>query len=154
MRNNIKRYRLEKGLLQRELGDAIGVHKAVISQWEQGTRAPSPAQQLDIAVVLEHSVKDIFPDHEPETPVMVVKHSDRRNISTMGALRKRANIRMGEKMAVRLTNVADYGTTFVPATVVQIRPDWFRVRTDNSGFSVCVHYQEFLSENDVRRVKA
>ena len=153
MRNNIKRYRLEQGLLQRELAEILRVHKSILGMWEMGTRDPSPAQQIDIAVALECPVKTIFPDFVAAEPVRMNKGADRREISTMGGLRQTARISKGEKMLVRLANVAGEGSTFVPGTVVQITPSWFRVKLDKSGYSTCVHYQAFLTENDVRRLK-
>ena len=153
MRNNIKRFRQEKGLLQRELGAIIGVHKSVIGQWECGTRNPSPAQQKDLAIALDVSpITRMFPDFVPNSPTALVQGMrSARDISTMGGLRQSADIKMGEKMMVKLSKITGEGGTYVPGTVVQITPNWFRVKIDKSGFSTCIHYQAFLTENDVRR---
>lgn len=156
MRNNIKRFRQERGLLQRELASIIGVSKEAISDWEVGDRNPSRDQQKAVSVALKVPLNRLFPDYSPEEPEKTViggngKFAKRVEVSTMNGLRQSARIRMGEKMIVKLANVSGEGSSFVPGTVVQITPNWFRVRLDKSGYSTCVHYQAFLSENDVRR---
>lgn len=162
MRNNIKRFRQEKFLLQRELASIIGVSKETISDWEVGDRDPTYSQQKALAVALKVPVHRLFPDWVPEpsapkevdTLVYYVgkgKQPKRYHVCTMNGLRQSARIKMGEKMIVRLKSVTDDGTTFVSGHVVQITPNWFRVKMDKSGYSTCVHYQAFLAENDVRR---
>lgn len=155
MRNKMKHYRLLLGLQQKELAELVGVHPTAINAWESGRRDPSPAWQQDIAYALGVSkINKVFPDYVPERPVQSVQGlTKEREISTMGWLRRIAHVEMGEKMLVKLSNVAGEGSTYCPATVVQIAPSWFRVKMDKSGFSTCIHYQAFVKETEVRRPK-
>lgn len=155
MRNRIKHYRLLRGLQQKELAELVGVHPTAINAWELGRRDPSPAWQQDIAYALGvEKIEKVFPDWIPEKPVQSVQGLYKeREISSMGWLCRVANIKMGEKMLVKLSNVAGDGSTYCTGTVVEIQPSWFRVKLDKSGFSTCVHYQAFLKETGVRRPK-
>lgn len=164
MRNNIKRFRQERGLLQRELASIIGVSKEAISDWEVGDRNPSRDQQKAVSVALKVPLNRLFPDYSPEEPEKTViggngKFAKRVEVSTMNGLRQSARIRMGEKMIVRLnvgqacgSGTDDGNVRFLRGKVVQIAPNWFRVQTDK-GWSTCVHYQAFLTESTVRRAK-
>ena len=60
-KNNIKKYRLEKGMLQKELAEKCGVSIGYISHLEKGSRInPSKEVMENIASVLNKSVVDIF----------------------------------------------------------------------------------------------
>ena len=45
-KNRIRQLRTERGMVQEELGNIIGVTKQCVSQWENGRRSPDP-QQLE-----------------------------------------------------------------------------------------------------------
>lgn len=154
MRNNIKGYRLAFGLNQRQLAEMIGVSQAAISQWEAGTLDPHPPQMQDLAIAFGVAIESVFPNYKPFTGAF---NKQPREISTMAGLRHSAHIKMGEDMIVRVnvgqahgSGTDDGGVRFLHGKVVQITPDWFRVKTDK-GWSTCVHYQAFLTETSVRR---
>lgn len=154
MRNKIKQYRLAFGLSQRKLAETIGVSQAAISQWEAGTSEPYPPQMQDLAIAFGVAIESVFPDYMPSCGAF---NRQPRNISTMTGLRHSARIKMGEDMIVRV-NVGqargsgsdDGEVRFLRGKVVQVMPCWFRVQTEK-GWSICVHYQEFLTERTVRR---
>ena len=61
MKNNIfgkklKELRLEKGMSQRALGDAIGVCNQTVSFWESGSREPDLNAVVDIAKFFSVSI--------------------------------------------------------------------------------------------------
>ena len=155
MRNHIKRLRIEKGLTQGELGQMVGMPSHFISRWELGTSDPSPALQQDIAIALGMTITRVFPDYVPYVPPEDV---DRRRISTLESLRRAANVKVGDRMIIRISGGEKlpedrYSVPiYTQGTVAQINPRWFRVVTDK-GYSTCVLYQAFLSENDVRRLQ-
>lgn len=47
MGNPIKQFREASGLTQEQLGDKIGVKKALISKWEKG-KPPTPLKAIEI----------------------------------------------------------------------------------------------------------
>lgn len=154
MRNKIKQYRLAFGLSQRKLAEMIGASQAAISQWEAGTSDPYPPQMQDLAIAFGVSIESVFPYYKPFKSAFEKKP---RNISTMDGLRHSAHIRMGEDMIVRVnvgqargSGTDDGEVRFLRGKVVQVMPCWFRVQTEK-GWSICVHYQEFLTDRTVRR---
>ncbi len=50
---NIKKYRIEKGLSQRELGELIGMTQQQVAQYENGKRKPKLETVLKFAKALE-----------------------------------------------------------------------------------------------------
>ena len=57
---NLKLARMRKGLNQRELAEIIGVHHALISQYEHGRRRPSIKTAKKIANTLDINWTDIY----------------------------------------------------------------------------------------------
>lgn len=57
--DNIKKYRKQKGLTQRELAEAIGVSVQAISKWECGA-TPDISQILPLAVALDASANELL----------------------------------------------------------------------------------------------
>ena len=57
---NIKKYRKEKGLTQRELADRIGVSVQAVSKWETDTGAPDISQVVPLASALDISTDALF----------------------------------------------------------------------------------------------
>ena len=66
MKNNIAKFRKEKGLSQQELADAIAVSRKTISTVETGRFIPSVIIALKIAAQFELSVEQLFTldDHD------------------------------------------------------------------------------------------
>jgi len=56
----IKQYRKFSGLSQAALGDAVGVSKAAVSQWENGESSPRPHLQIEIAKALHFPWNVVF----------------------------------------------------------------------------------------------
>lgn len=66
---NIRRYRLARGLTQRELADPLDVQPNTVSDWERGRSEPNAVQIPRIAALLGVSVGDLFSDpQEPSVP--------------------------------------------------------------------------------------
>lgn len=58
--NNIKRYRKNKNLLQKELADKIGVTNQVISNWERGYTSPNYEDIVNLSNALECSTDELL----------------------------------------------------------------------------------------------
>lgn len=64
MKNNIKKIRLTKGLLQKQLAEKMGCNQNDISRWESGERTPSTENLSKIAEALGCSVNDLITSDE------------------------------------------------------------------------------------------
>lgn len=53
---NIKKFRMEQSMSQKELADKVGVTQAMINQIEKGVKTPSLGLSLDIANALNTTV--------------------------------------------------------------------------------------------------
>jgi len=49
----LRQLRIRRGMLQQELATAVGQPRTVVSNWETGVRAPSPARRVAIAAALQ-----------------------------------------------------------------------------------------------------
>ena len=58
--SRLEEWRLTRGLTRQELADAVGVHYQTIGYLERGEYSPSLALALQIAVVLEVPLEQIF----------------------------------------------------------------------------------------------
>ena len=58
---NIKRYRLQNGWTQQELGTKIGISKNAIGNYEKGFRSPKKDTMFDLANAFNISIDDLFP---------------------------------------------------------------------------------------------
>ena len=69
---NIKRYRLQNGWTQQELGAKIGISKNAIGNYEKGFRSPKKDTMFDLANAFNISIDDLFPpiknDSSSNTP--------------------------------------------------------------------------------------
>ena len=63
----IKKIRQEKGLLQKELGEKLGVSQQMIGQWETGRANPKIGTLQKIADALNVSLNDLVPDSFEQT---------------------------------------------------------------------------------------
>ena len=57
---NIKRYRLQNGWTQQELGAKIGISKNAIGNYEKGFRSPKKDTMFDLANAFNISIDDLF----------------------------------------------------------------------------------------------
>ena len=58
----LKELRLEKGLKQVQLAEAINVSKSIISLWENGLREPTLSYLKALAIFFETSLDDLSGD--------------------------------------------------------------------------------------------
>ena len=61
--------RKERGLSQRELAEAIGIDPAAMSRVENGQRAVSVGELVQLADVLGVQVEDLLADAKPESSI-------------------------------------------------------------------------------------
>jgi len=60
MINHVKRYRVELGITQQELGDLLKVSRQTIFSIETGKYVPSTILSLKISKIFNKSVEDLF----------------------------------------------------------------------------------------------
>ena len=60
MINHVKRYRVELGITQQELGDLLKVSRQTIFSIETGKYVPSTILSLKISKIFNKSVADVF----------------------------------------------------------------------------------------------
>lgn len=59
--NNLKKFRLEKGLSQQSVANSVGIVIRLYQYYEAGGKEPAVRTAIKLAKVLEHSVEEIFP---------------------------------------------------------------------------------------------
>lgn len=72
MTNNIRQIRESRGMSQRELADAIGLHKTNMNRIETGKASPSITRMEQIAAALEVTVSDLVGESASPNEVAVV----------------------------------------------------------------------------------
>ena len=60
MINNVKRYRVELGITQQELGDILKVSRQTIFSIETGRYVPSTIISLKISKIFDKPVEEVF----------------------------------------------------------------------------------------------
>jgi len=60
--NEIRRYRLQLGVTQRELARTCGVRLSTFSSWERGMTCPSVPMVLKLAKLLSTLAEGLYPD--------------------------------------------------------------------------------------------
>lgn len=68
----IKKYRKQKDMTQKELGDKIGVKHNTISSYESGTNCPENNTLFAIANALGVNIDTLFPDNEAKKEVTLL----------------------------------------------------------------------------------
>lgn len=58
--NNIKQYRLENKITQKELAEELNVSQNTISQWETDIREPNIRKVIELAEVLSTTVEELY----------------------------------------------------------------------------------------------
>lgn len=66
MENNIKKLRIENDMSQSQLADKLGVTRAAVSQWENGTFYPRMGMIQKMAGVFHVKVSDVIGQNEPD----------------------------------------------------------------------------------------
>ena len=59
--NQIKKFRTERGMTQKELGDKLGIRHTTISDYEKGRIAPKQDVMFALSRVFDVSIDDFFP---------------------------------------------------------------------------------------------
>src|SRR6185295_6583509 len=59
--NEIRRYRLQLGITQRELARQVGVRLSTVSDWERGITCPSAPMLLRLAKLLSTLAEGLYP---------------------------------------------------------------------------------------------
>ena len=59
--NEIRRYRLQLGLTQREIACQMGIRLSTFSSWERGMTCPSTALLLRLAKILNTLAEGLYP---------------------------------------------------------------------------------------------
>ena len=67
MENNIKKLRIESGMTQQQLADALGVSDGAVSQWETGIYFPRIGMVQKIAGLFGVKVSDVIGDVDERT---------------------------------------------------------------------------------------
>jgi DNA-binding XRE family transcriptional regulator len=62
VRNEIRRYRLQLGITQRELARQVGVRLSTFSSWERGLTCPSVPMVLKLAKLLSTLAEGLYPE--------------------------------------------------------------------------------------------
>ena len=62
VRNEIRRYRLQRGLTQRAIASQLGVRLSTFSGWERGMTCPSVAMVLKLAKLLSTLAEGLYPE--------------------------------------------------------------------------------------------
>ena len=60
LKNNLKKFRVEKGMSQQKLADLIGVSRNTISSIETGQFNPTAKLALVLCIALEKNFEDLF----------------------------------------------------------------------------------------------
>lgn len=83
--NKIKRFRKEKNMTQKDLGEKIGVKHNTISSYEHGTNDPELYMLYAMADVFDKSIDDFFPslnDEEDNPLEKAVEASEEKELSS------------------------------------------------------------------------
>ena len=96
---NIKKYRTQKGMTQRELAEAIGVSVQAISKWECGS-TPDISQIIPLSSVLNVSPNELL-DYmdERKHKIPATGHEDALFLSMQN---KRLGVRSVEKLVKKI----------------------------------------------------
>lgn len=62
--NNIRKLRLKRGLLQKQLASLVGVKRVTVTQWEAGRSSPRTQLLPKLAEVLNCDLSDLIIKHE------------------------------------------------------------------------------------------
>ena len=62
VQNEIRRYRLQLGITQRELAGRLGVRLSTLSDWERGMTCPSVPMVLRLARILNTLAEGLYPE--------------------------------------------------------------------------------------------
>ncbi len=65
---NLKRFRMDRGLSQKQVADAVGVSQSMIAQIERGTKSMTIELGSDIALVLGIQIGQLLEDNERVLP--------------------------------------------------------------------------------------
>lgn len=81
----LKKFRKEKGLTQKELGERLGVKQNTFTNWENGKREPNLSTILKLAEILETTTDDLlgYTILSANQPVVSLSEIDVANIDKL-----------------------------------------------------------------------
>jgi transcriptional regulator with XRE-family HTH domain len=82
----IQQYRTNKGLTLQELAEKTGLTKGYLSKIEKAEKAPPVSTLINIAKALNISISEIFGEVVENSPICLVKKSERHNIVRDGTV--------------------------------------------------------------------
>lgn len=156
IRSRVKEFREAQGLTQKALANSVGIGVSQIYSFERGTLCPNPDTRKHMCAILNATERELWPDgvREDMYPIPRVNHGSQialEDMHTGDAIRRAANIRVGDKVRVKVgVDMSD--TSCAICTVVEENERWFRVVSDKIGWSECFQYQElFESRPRIKR---
>ena len=153
-KNDIRRFRLERGLTLQDLASRAGISTERLGRLEISGATPDARRRWAIANALEVRMDAIFPEtarvarelrHGDAYPLQAYTHKD---IAWL------ANVQAGDRLIIK-RSVGDTRLGFQlgdppsECTVVETSKYWFRVRLDKSGAYECYSYHAMI-EPDAR----
>jgi transcriptional regulator with XRE-family HTH domain len=82
----IQQYRINKGLTLQELAEKTGYTKGYLSRIENAEKAPPVSTLINLAKALNISISEVFGEAEENSPICLVKKSERRSIARDGSV--------------------------------------------------------------------
>jgi len=82
----IKEFRMSKGITLQELADKTGLTKGYLSKIENSEKAPPVSTLINLAKALDINISNIFGETEENSPICLIKKSDRRMIARDGSV--------------------------------------------------------------------
>jgi len=82
----IQQHRINKGLTLQELSEKTGLSKGYLSKIENSEKAPPVSTLINLAKALNIGISEIFGETEENSPICLVKKSDRRTIARDGSV--------------------------------------------------------------------
>ncbi len=82
----VKQYRIGKGLTLQELAEKTGYTKGYLSKIENSEKPPPVSTLINLSKALSISISEIFGEVEENSPICLIKKSERRTIARDGSV--------------------------------------------------------------------
>lgn len=153
-KNDIRRFRLERGLTLQDLASRAGISAERLGRLEISGATPDARRRWAIANALGVRMDAIFP--ETARVAKELRHGDAYPLQayTYKDIAWLANVQVGDRLIIK-RSVGDTRLGFrlgdppSECTVVETSKYWFRVRLDKSGAYECYSYHAMI-EPDAR----
>lgn len=106
--NKIRKFRKEKKMTQKTLGEKIGVKDNTISSYESGTNEASLDVLYKISKILEHPIDDFFPPTTDEEKIQQIIDDgdlDEKDLLLIEEIRKKALTLEGSEREKLMNNI-------------------------------------------------